>query len=65
MMVDINDIDPDFRAEQAGWLLACDSIEKNEKGLEILQSLTPAYKCKAIWRRDRCIEEAKLRKESL
>jgi hypothetical protein len=62
MMVELSDIDPNFRAQQAGLLLASDDVETQEKGLEILQSLTPQYKCKAIWRRD-CFLEEKERKE--
>lgn len=64
-MVELSNIDPDFRAWKAGELLASTTLSHQEEGLEILQSLTPQYKCKAIWRRDRCIEEAKLKEGSI
>ena len=55
----LEDIDPKFRAEQAGHLLASEDEKIWKKGELILESLSKEYQTKAKWRRDSLLDYRK------
>jgi len=55
--MELENIDPAWRAEQAGRLMASKDLINRNKGKLILESLPKEYQIKAKWRRDMLLDE--------